>query len=110
MVGPNFMHRFQEPLSFVTLLHGVLLQSGWEGWEDGFLRNAIEVLNDKVADAIVQHFSVLAYYQLVAKPVTVFKGGHGSIAVQDFTDKQAKLRPGSINIDTWAMPLLGWRR
>jgi hypothetical protein len=108
MVGPNFMHCFQEPLSFVTLLYGVLLQSGWEGWENGFLRNAIEVLNDKVADAIVEHFSVFAHYQLVAKPVTFFKGNLVSTVAQDFTDKQAKLRPGSINIDIWA--LLGWRR
>ncbi len=108
MVGPNFMHCFQEPLSFVTLLHGVLLQSGWEGWKNGFFRKTIKVLDDKVADTIVEHFSVLAHYQLVAKPVTLFKGELVCIVVQNFTDIQAKLRPGSINIDIWA--LLGWRR
>ena len=56
------MHRFQEPLPLLTLLHGVLLQSGREGWEDGFFGKAIEILDDKVLDAIVEYRAVLAHY------------------------------------------------
>jgi hypothetical protein len=86
MVTPNFMHRFQEPLSFLTLLHGVLLQSGREGREDGFLRKAIEVFDDKVPDAIVEHLAVFAHYQLVAKPITLFEGEFVCVVVLNFTD------------------------
>ena len=74
MITPNFMHRFQEPLSFVALLHRVLLQTRWESRENSFLRKSVEVLDNKVPDAIVEHMAMLTHYQLVAKPVTFFKG------------------------------------
>lgn len=74
MVTPNFMHRFQEPLPFVTLLHRVLLQTGWESRKNSFLGKSIEILDDKIPDAIVEHLAMLSHYQLVAKPVTFFKG------------------------------------
>ena len=93
------MHRLQEPLPFATLLHRVLFQSGREGRKDGFLRKAIEVLDDKIPDAIVEHLSVLAHYQLVAKPVTFFEGELVCIVVLNFTDVQGKLRPGFVNGD-----------
>ena len=108
VVTPNFMHRFQEPLPFVTLLHGVLLQSGREGREDSFLRKAIEVLDDKVLDAIVEHWAVLAHHHLVAKPVTFFKGELVSILVLNFTDIQSELRPGFIGRNICTM--LDWGR
>ena len=108
VVTPNFMHRFQEPLSFVTLLHGVLLQSGREGREYIFLREAIEVLYDKVLDAVIEQCSVLAHYQLVGKPVTFFKGELVSILVLNFTDIQSKLRPGFIGHNVCTM--LDWGR
>jgi len=108
VVTPNFMHRFQEPLPFVTLLHGVLLQSGREGREDSFLRKTIEVLDDKVLDAIIEHCTVLAHHQLVAKPVTFFEGELVRILVLNFTDIQRKLRPGFIGRDVCAM--LDWGR
>jgi len=108
VVTPNFMHRFQEPLPFVTLLHGVLLQSGREGREDSFLRKTIEILDDKVLDAIIEHCAVLAHYQLVAKPVTFFKRKLVSILVLNFTDIQRKFRPGFIGRDICTM--LDWGR
>jgi hypothetical protein len=93
------MHCFQEPLPFLALLHRVLLQSGREGREDSFLRKPIEVLDDKVPDAIIEHLAVLTHYQLVAKPVTFLKGEFVCIVVLDFTDVQGKLRPGLVNGD-----------
>lgn len=102
VVAPDFIHCFQKPLPFLALLHRVLLQSGRKGWEDGFLRKAIEVLDDKVPDAIVEHLAVLTHYQLVAKPVTFFEGKLVRIVVLNFTDVQGKLRPGFINGNTWA--------
>jgi hypothetical protein len=96
------MHCFQEPLPFLALLHRVLLQSRREGREDGFLRKAIEVLDNKVPDAIVEHLAVLTHYQLVAKPVTFFEGKLVCIVMLNFTDVQGKLRPGFINGNAWA--------
>jgi len=87
----------------LALLHGVLFQSGREGWEDCLLRKAIEVLDDKVPDAIVEHLAVLAHYQLVAKPVTFLEGQLVRIVMLNFTDVQCKLRPGFISGDIWAM-------
>ena len=97
------MHCFQEPLPFATLLHRVLLQSGREGRKDGFLRKAIEVLDNKVPNTIVEHLAVLAHYQLVAKPVTFFEGELVCIVVLNFTDIQGKLRPGFVNGNIRAM-------
>ena len=97
------MHRFQEPLPFLALLHRVLLQSGREGWKDSFLRQPIEVLDYKVPDAIVEHLAVLTHYQLVAKPVTFLKGELVCIVVLNFTDVQGKLCPGFINGNIRAM-------
>jgi hypothetical protein len=103
MVTPDFMHRLQEPLPFLALLHGVLFQSGREGWEDGLLRKAIKVFDDEVPDAIVEHLAVLTHYQLVAKPVTFFEGELVCIVMLNFTDVQGKLRPGFVNGDIWPM-------
>jgi hypothetical protein len=103
MVTPDFMHRFQEPLAFLALLHGVLFQSGREGWEDCLLRKAIKVLDDEVPDAIIEHLAVLTHYQLVAKPVTFFEGELVRIMMLNFADVQGKLRPGFVNGDIWAM-------
>jgi hypothetical protein len=102
VVAPDFIHCFQEPLPFLALLHRVLLQSGREGWEDGFLRKAIKVLNDEVPHAVVEHLPVLTHYQLVAKPVTFFEGEPVCIVMLNFTDVQGKLRPRFINGNTWA--------
>jgi hypothetical protein len=102
------MHCLQEPLPFVTLLHRVLLQTGWESREDGFLRKSIEILDDKVPDAIVEHLAVLTHYQLVAKPVTFFKGELVCVVVLNLTDIQGELCPGFINCNIWTM--LDWRR
>ena len=95
------MHCFQEPLPFLALLHRVLLQSGRESWKDGFLRKAIEILDDKVPDAIVEHLAVLTHYQLVAKPVTLFEGELVCIVMLYFTDVQGKLCPGFVNGNIW---------
>ena len=103
MVTPDFMHRLQEPFTFLALLHGVLFQSGREGRENCLLRKAIEVLDDKVPDAIVEHLTVLTHYQLVAKPVTLFEGELVCIVMLNFTDVQGELRPGFVNGDIWAM-------
>jgi hypothetical protein len=103
MVTPDFMHRSQEPLPFLALLHGVLFKSGREGWQDCLLCKAIKVLDDEVPDAIVEHVAVLAHYQLVAKPVTFFEGELVCIVMLNFTDVQGKLRPGFIHGNIWAM-------
>jgi len=103
MITPDFMHRFQEPLPFSALLHGVLFQSGREGWEDGLLRKATKVLDDEVPDAIVEHLTVFTHYQLVAKPVTFLAGELMRIVMLNFTNVQGKLRPGFVNGDIWAM-------
>ena len=87
----------------MALLHRILLQSGREGWENGFLRKAIEVLDDKVPDAIVEHLAVLTDYQLVAKPVTFFEGELVCIVVLDFSNVQGKLGPRFVSGDIWAM-------
>jgi hypothetical protein len=97
------MHCFQKPLPFLALLHRVLLQSGREGREDGFLRKAIEVLDDEVPDAIVEHLAVLAHNQLVAKPVTFLEGELVCIVMLDFTNVQGKLGPRLVNGNIWAM-------
>ena len=103
MVTPDFMHRLQEPLPFLALLHGVLFQSGRKGWEDCLLRKAIKVLDDEVPDAIVEHLAVLTHYQLVTKPVTFLEGKLVRIVMLDFTDVQGKLRPRFVNGNIWAM-------
>jgi hypothetical protein len=68
-----------------------------------FLGEAVEVLYDKVFDAVIEQRSVLAHYQLVAKPVTFFKGELVSILVLNFTDIRSKLRPGFIGRYVCAM-------
>jgi hypothetical protein len=103
MVTPNFMHRFQEPLPFMTLLHRVLLQSGWKSRKNSFLSKSIEILDDKVPDAIVEHLAMLGYHQLVAKPVTFFKGQLVCVVVLNLTDIRGKLCPGIISRDIWTM-------
>jgi len=86
VVAPNLMHRFQKPLPFMTLLHGILLQSGREGGMDGFLRQPIEVLNDKVPDAIIEFLSVLTHYQLVSKSIALLERELVCVVVLNFTD------------------------
>jgi len=65
-----------------------LLQSGREHRENCLLRKAIEVLNDKVPDAIVEYLAVFVHYQLVAKPVTFFEGEFVCIMMLNFTNIQ----------------------
>jgi hypothetical protein len=93
MIDPYFIHGFQKPIPFLTLLHGVLLKSGREGRQDNFLRKAIEVLDDQIADAIVEHPALLTHYQLIAEPVAFFEGELVCVVVLDFPDVQGKLRP-----------------
>jgi hypothetical protein len=93
MIDPYFMHGFQQPLPFLTLLHRVLLKSGREGGQDNFLRKAIEVLDDQIADAIVEHPALLTHYQLITEPVTFFKGELVCVVMLDFPNVQSKLRP-----------------
>lgn len=103
MVTPDFVYRFQEPLPFLAFLHGILFQSGREGWEDGLLRKAIKVLDDEVPDAIVEHLTVFTHYQLIAKTVTFLEGELVCIVMLNFTNVQGKLRPGFVDGNIWAM-------
>ena len=78
----------------MVLSHRFLLQPGRDGRKDGLLRKPIEVLDDKVSDAIVEHLAVITHYQLVAKPVTFIEGELVRIVVLNLTDVQKELGQG----------------
>jgi len=77
-----------------------LFQSGSKRREDYLLRKAIEILDDKFPDAIVEHLAVFTHYQLVAKPVAFFERNLVVIVVLNFTDVQGKPRPGFVSGET----------
>jgi hypothetical protein len=70
-----------------------LLESGREGRKNNLLGKAIEVLHDKIADAIVEQLALLTHYQLVAKSIALFEGELVCVVMLNFTDVQGKFRP-----------------
>jgi len=84
----------------LALLHWVLLQSGRKRREDCLLRKAIEIFDDKVPEAIVEHLAMLVHYQLVANLVAFVEGEFVCILMLDFTNVQGEPRPGFVSGET----------
>ena len=97
MVVPDLLHGFQEHLSLLALLHGVLRDVRGEGGYDVLLRKLVQILHDELLRPSVQLVAILVQNHIIRIAVIFFEREVCGIVVLNLDDVPGELRPGFVH-------------
>jgi len=68
MIVPNMSQGLEQHFCLLALLH-MIIAASWEDWYNLFVGKLIEILGDKLVDAVIQCLSTPEKHHIVREPV-----------------------------------------